>query len=69
MDSARNCQHPRKVWGTANEVLLKDPPIEIVPWICSDCGAEGQDHRTRPVPQTEYARLLSKKARGGFRGE
>ncbi len=66
MDSNRGCQHPKKAFCLITKATMSDPPMEEVPWICSDCGQEGVDIKTRRDPDPTYGVLMAKKARGGF---
>lgn len=67
MDSNRGCQHPNKAYSLITTAKLSDPPMEEVPYICSDCGAEGIDIKTKATRSPTYGELKAKKARGGFR--
>jgi len=47
------CEHKNKAYSLNSYSLTCNPPINVSPWICKDCGLEGED-RSQNFIQDEY---------------
>ena len=54
------CQHENKVYASFGRTLTVNPPIHIKPWICKDCGFEGEERDQGTSLDDEYNEVKSK---------
>ena len=54
------CEHKNKVYSANGYFLTCNPPISVSPWICKDCGFEGEDREQGLDFDAEYRETKQK---------
>jgi hypothetical protein len=53
------CEHKNKAYSLNGYSLTCNPPINVSPWICKDCGFESED-KTQTFIRDEYGETKRK---------